>query len=123
MRVQQIFEELEELEDNGVVRKFVIVFFHPTDRWHKLDPEDLDDIHVFTTEKAFTTCLGEYYSDFMSGEEPLNIADLHSDPEVQKQLSAKIPPRKEPKDMTMDELKRLPQWVDFIEYATIFNRL
>lgn len=122
MKIQQLLEMMGETDVPGEIHKFAIVIYHPHDRWHHLDPDDINDISVFTTEEALVKHLAVLYEE--EHEEPLDISQLHDDPEIQKQLADKMAHIKKPSEMTtMDEIKQLPEWSEFTDWVTVFNRL
>ena len=134
MKLQKLLEMMGELDKPGHVSSFAIMFYHPGEYFHKISAEEWDkvqhaqtllDIYVFTTEQALTETVKAMYSDYldMLGQDRTEIPDMHDDPEVQKKLADRLGKKKSFKDMTLAELKKLPDWSDFSESFTIINHL
>lgn len=92
-----------------------------------IDMQDLDTIQIYVEKPAFIKALGEMYDYSYHDDKPLDMSELHDDPEVKKQLQKKMGKRKPKKILTgedcttMEELMALPNWDQFTEYIFVWD--
>jgi hypothetical protein len=120
MKVNNLFEAFSKYGDGSVKKGIGIIF---ADHGGEIDIDDLDTLEIFVDLPSFLTRVANLYLDFI--DEDLDLADLHSDPEIQAKIR-KVTKKKAPLDpltfTSLAQFNKLKRWNAFLETCWIESR-